>query len=159
MDGDNIHSMMASQEAVDSLMDLLTTSIRYRHPSGGRQSDIRLLWLARRLWTALWTCSRDLCPSLAAVVLPEPTTYFFPRRTLFHLIFPHRLASWAGSLSGSPVSYYVCLVVRSVADPGCLSRNPDPGSELFPIRIQDPGSASKNLSILTQKMVSKLWEI
>ena len=28
LDGDNIHSMMASEEAVDSLMDLLTTSIR-----------------------------------------------------------------------------------------------------------------------------------
>jgi hypothetical protein len=43
-----------------------------------------------------------------------------------------------------------------VADPGCLSRIrifsvPDP--YFF---IPDPGSASKNLSILTQKMVSKL---
>ena len=27
LDGDNIHSMMASEEAVDNLMDLLTTSI------------------------------------------------------------------------------------------------------------------------------------
>ncbi len=42
---------------------------------------------------------------------------------------------------------------------------PDPGSDFFPSRIPDPdpnfsipdpGSASKNLSILTQKMVSKL---
>jgi hypothetical protein len=37
----------------------------------------------------------------------------------------------------------------------------DPGSYFFPSRmrivsIPDPGSASKNLSILTQKMVSKL---
>jgi hypothetical protein len=55
----------------------------------------------------------------------------------------------------------------SVADPGCLSRIPDPtfsipdpGSELSPSRIPDPGSSSKNLSILTpkkaKKMVSKL---
>jgi hypothetical protein len=45
-------------------------------------------------------------------------------------------------------------VLCSVADPGCLSR-----SRFF--SIPDPnclhhGSASKNLSILTQKMVSKL---
>jgi hypothetical protein len=54
-------------------------------------------------------------------------------------------------------------VNTSVADPGCLSRIPDPtfsipdpGYELSPSRIRtvsipDPGSASKNLSILTQK--------
>jgi hypothetical protein len=58
---------------------------------------------------------------------------------------------------------------NSVADPGCLSRIPDPnfyhpGSEFFPSRIRiffitDPGSASKDLSILTQKIVSKLSEI
>ncbi len=43
---------------------------------------------------------------------------------------------------------------------------PDPRSELFPslipdqiFSIPDPGSASKNLSILTQKNVSKLSEI
>jgi hypothetical protein len=35
-----------------------------------------------------------------------------------------------------------------VADPGCLSRIPDP-------TFFHPGSASKHLSILTQKMVSK----
>jgi hypothetical protein len=34
-----------------------------------------------------------------------------------------------------------------------------PGSDFFPSRIPDPRSASKNLSILTQKMVSKLLEI
>jgi hypothetical protein len=48
----------------------------------------------------------------------------------------------------------------SVADPGCLSRIPDPtffhpGSELSPSRIPDPGSASKNLSILTPKKPKK----
>jgi hypothetical protein len=55
--------------------------------------------------------------------------------------------------------------VGSVADPGCLSRiripDPDPGSDFFLSRIRtvyilDPGFASKNLSILTKKMVSKL---
>jgi hypothetical protein len=54
----------------------------------------------------------------------------------------------------------------SVAEPGCLSRITDtniyhPGSEFFPSRIRsfsilDPGSASKNLSSLTQKIFSKL---
>ncbi len=41
---------------------------------------------------------------------------------------------------------------------------PDPGSEFYPsliriFSIRDPGSASKNLSILNQKFVSKLSEI
>ncbi len=44
----------------------------------------------------------------------------------------------------------------SIADPGCLSRIPDPtffhpGSEIFTSLIPDSGSSSKNLSILTQK--------
>jgi hypothetical protein len=47
------------------------------------------------------------------------------------------------------------------ADPGCLSRIPDPnffhpGSELFSSRIPDP---HQNLSFLNQKIVSKLSEI
>ncbi len=49
----------------------------------------------------------------------------------------------------------------SVADPGCLSRIRNfshPGSRIK--KIPDPpGSASKNLSILTPKIVSKLLEI
>ncbi len=54
---------------------------------------------------------------------------------------------------------YTCCPLTSVADPGCLSRIrffsiPDPH-----ISIPDPRSASKNFSILTQKMVSKLEEI
>jgi hypothetical protein len=44
------------------------------------------------------------------------------------------------------------IVFHNVADPECLSRNPD--SNFF---HPDPGSASKNLSILTQKIVSKLF--
>ncbi len=44
----------------------------------------------------------------------------------------------------------------SVADPGCLSRIPDPtffhpGSRIRTVSIPDPGSSSKNLSILTPK--------
>jgi hypothetical protein len=49
----------------------------------------------------------------------------------------------------------------SVADPGCLSRIPDAGSDFFHpgSRVKKiPGSASKNLSIFTQKIVSKLSE-
>ncbi len=51
---------------------------------------------------------------------------------------------------------------NSVADPGCLSRIPDPNFFYPGSRIQgkkNSGSASKNLSILTQKIVSKLSEI
>jgi hypothetical protein len=56
------------------------------------------------------------------------------------------------------------LLLSSVADPGCLSRIPDPtffhpGSRIRTVSIPDPGSSSKNLSILTpknsKKMVSK----
>jgi hypothetical protein len=45
----------------------------------------------------------------------------------------------------------------SLADPGYLSRIPNPGSKRFP----DPGSASasKNLIILTQKFFAKISEI
>jgi hypothetical protein len=38
-------------------------------------------------------------------------------------------------------------------------RNVYPGSEFFQSQIPDPGSSSKNLSILTQKIVSKFSEI
>ena len=55
----------------------------------------------------------------------------------------------------------------SVADPGCLSRIPDPtffhpGSRIRTVSIPNHGSASKNLSIVTlvtQNIVSKLSEI
>ncbi len=53
------------------------------------------------------------------------------------------------------------IPVRSVADPGCLSRIPDPtffhpGSRIRTVSIPDPGSSSKNLSILTPKK-GKKW--
>ena len=51
-------------------------------------------------------------------------------------------------------------VFCSVADPGCLSQIPDPtffhpGSRIRTVSIPDPGSASKNLSILTPKKQKK----
>jgi hypothetical protein len=64
---------------------------------------------------------------------------------------------------------WLTMIKSSVADPECLSRIPDPN--FFPTLIPDPGSkrfpdlesgsasASKNLSILTQNVVSKLSEI
>jgi hypothetical protein len=49
----------------------------------------------------------------------------------------------------------------SVADPGFLSRIPDPtffypGSRIRTVSIPDPGSSSKNLSILTLKKSKKM---
>ncbi len=41
-------------------------------------------------------------PALAALV--SPVQMFFPRRTLFQFICPHRPAIWAGNLTGSPFS-------------------------------------------------------
>ncbi len=53
-----------------------------------------------------------------------------------------------------------CVDSCSVADPGCLSRIPDPtffypGSRIRTVSIPDPGSSSKNLSILTPKKAKK----
>ncbi len=85
--------------------------------------------------------------------------------------FSQRVRLLFGSLSPSKFGDKI----SSFADPGCLSRILDPGSEFFPSRIPDPGSkffpswipdprseffssrrldpgsASKNLSILAQK--------
>ncbi len=93
--------------------------------------------------------------------------------------FPQRVRLLFGSLSPSKFGDEI----SSFADPGCLSWIldpgseffpsqipdpgtkffpswiPDPGSEFFPSRILDPGCASKNLSILTKKIVSQLSEI
>jgi hypothetical protein len=62
-----------------------------------------LSWLIR--W-ALHAGTRGFFPALAALVGPPPppnTKYFFPFRTLFQFISPHRPASWAGGRAGSPV--------------------------------------------------------
>jgi hypothetical protein len=85
--------------------------------------------------------------------------------------FPQRVRLLFVSLSPSKFGDKI----SSFADPGCLSRIldpgsdffpshfpepgsklfsswiPDPGSEFFPSRILDPGCALKNLSILTKK--------
>ena len=55
---------------------------------------------------------------------------------------------------------FIRIPYTSVADPGCLSRIPDPtffhpGSRIRTVSIPDPGSSSKNLSILTQKKAIK----
>jgi hypothetical protein len=50
--------------------------------------------------------------------------------------FPQRVRILCGSLSPSKFGDKI----SSFADPGCLSRNLDPGSEFFPSRIPDPGS-------------------
>ncbi len=90
--------------------------------------------------------------------------------------FPQRVRLLFSSLSsskfGDKISCFAdtgCLTldpgsrirVVSILDPGSWiqifpSWIPDPRSEFFPSRILDPGCTSKNLSILTKKMVSQL---
>jgi hypothetical protein len=41
---------------------------------------------------------------------PPSTKYFYPHRTLFPFLRPHRPASWAGSRAGSPVFVSVSVV-------------------------------------------------
>jgi hypothetical protein len=63
---------------------------------------------------------------LAALVGPVQTKYYFPHRTLFHFIYPHRPASWAGSHAGSPVSLNMCLWPSPLILHGkCFSRKKD----------------------------------
>jgi len=93
--------------------------------------------------------------------------------------FPQRVRLLFGSLSPSKFGDKI----SSFADLGCLSWIlnpesecfpsriqdtgskffpswiPDPRFEFFPSRVLDPGCISKNLSILTKKMVSQLSEI
>ncbi len=60
-------------------------------------------------WLVRWACCagpRDFCPALSALVSPVQNV-FFPHRTLFHFICPHRPASLAGSRAVSPVFYCV----------------------------------------------------
>ncbi len=61
-----------------------------------------------------WAChagTRDFCSALAALV-GLVQNIFFPHRTLFQCLCPHRPASWAGSRAGSPVPQYVSLTDR-----------------------------------------------
>ena len=93
--------------------------------------------------------------------------------------FPQRVWLLFGSLSPSKFGDKI----SSLADLGCLSRIlnpeserfpsrsqdtgskffpswiPDPRFEFFPSQVLDPGCISKNLSILTKKMVTQLSEI
>jgi hypothetical protein len=56
-----------------------------------------LPWLVRLARSRFLSC-------LARSSRPSTKYFFFPHRTLFHFIRTHRLASWAGSRAGSPVS-------------------------------------------------------
>jgi hypothetical protein len=78
---------------------------------------------------------------------------------------------WLNNASGLFLSFplitsgvqYNCALIKvdcSVADPGCLSRMPDPtffhtGSRIRTVSIPDPEAASKNLTILTPKKKKK----
>jgi hypothetical protein len=62
------------------------------------------------LWLALWACragTKSLLSCLGCSGQPC-TKYFFPHRTLFRFMCPHRPATWAvhwaGSRAGPPVS-------------------------------------------------------
>ncbi len=60
-------------------------------------------------WLVRWASRAgtiDFCPALNTLVSPV-TKYYFPHRTLFHFIRPHRPATWVGSRAGSPA----CLVL------------------------------------------------
>jgi hypothetical protein len=49
----------------------------------------------RSSWFVRWACragTRYFCPALAALVGPEQK-YFFPHRTLFQFLCPHRPTS------------------------------------------------------------------
>jgi|688.fasta_scaffold709474_1 hypothetical protein len=64
----------------------------------------------------------DFCPTLAALVSQVRIQILFPCRTLFHFISPHRPATWASSLAGSPVSVSLVQILEgSSKDPNqCL---------------------------------------
>jgi hypothetical protein len=69
------------------------------------------------------------------------------------------LYSWVRACTRYKVISTINIKHTSVADPGCLSRIPDPtffhpGSRIRTVSIPDPGS-SKNLSILTPKKAKK----
>ncbi len=60
-----------------------------------------LVILARRAGT------RDFFPALAALV--SPVQNFFPHRTLFQFVCPHRPSTWAVRRAGPPVSECVTV--------------------------------------------------
>jgi hypothetical protein len=118
-----------------------------------------LPWLVH---LACRTSTRDFCSALVAIVGPVQNI-FYPRRTLFQLVCPHRPASWAGSRSGLPAVLRIRirdpgsgirdwgLIDPWIRDPGSRIRNrfiPDPGS-----RIPDPGSQTH----IFEGLVTTFW--
>ncbi len=99
-------------------------------------------------WNGKWT-RRPTWKPWADGWVPELRTWVAPTALA-------RVASWAG---------YHCKPNKYKLRKQCCGSGMYPGSEFFPSRIlicsiPDPGSASKILSILTQKMVSsrsKIW--
>jgi hypothetical protein len=58
-------------------------------------------------WLVHWTRragTTEFCPALVAIHSQPSTKYYFPHRTLFYFLSPHRPATWAGRRSGSPGS-------------------------------------------------------
>jgi hypothetical protein len=47
---------------------------------------------------------------LSCLGWPSQPSTFFPHRTLFLFMCPHRPATWADRRAGSPISYYVSRV-------------------------------------------------
>jgi hypothetical protein len=57
----------------------------------------------------------DFCSAMASLVSPVQNI-ICPHRTLFHFISPYRLATWAGSRAGSPVSLSLILTRHSASN-------------------------------------------
>jgi hypothetical protein len=61
-------------------------------------------WLAQ--W-ALQAGTRDFQPAFGALVDPVQNIFFLAVHYDFQFIFPHRLASWAGSRSGVTINLFL----------------------------------------------------
>jgi hypothetical protein len=53
----------------------------------------------------------------------------------------------------------ICIIFNSVADPGCLSRIPDPDPDFYPFRIPDPGSRIPDPKTVTKERGEKNFVI
>jgi hypothetical protein len=87
--------------------------------------------------------------------------FFMTRKNsdLFHLVWVYKFRFCIFDWILGPVFKFFPSQVLDLGSKFFPSQIPDPGSAFFPSWILDPWSSSKNLSILTQKMVSKLSEI
>jgi hypothetical protein len=83
--------------------------------------------------------------------IPDSGSEFFPSRILLAPLAPSLISQFV-KLQAERCTFHAKVLLTSVVDPGCLSRIPGPN-------FFRPGSTSKNLSILTQKIDSKLSEI